>query len=108
MIMKGTIFWNLWFAIINFSFYFMLSFHPDYPNKIIMESLIYAFLSFMFMYLIRWSLTTILDDYSSGDIHDDSSEVENVIDDSVKDQPGTNESEQIAAIVKKMLAEEQR
>ena len=108
MIMKGTIFWNLWFAIINFSFYFMLSFHPDYPNKIIMESLIYAFLSFMFMYLIRWSLTSIIDNNSIGDSHYDSSVVENVVNDSVKNQPKTDESEQIAAIVKKMLAEEQR
>ncbi|WP_156509933.1 hypothetical protein [Rossellomorea aquimaris] len=106
--MKGTIFWNSWFAIISFTFYFMLSFHPDYPNKIIMESLIYAFLSFIFMYLIRWSLSSIMDNNSTEKHDHNPNSVENAVQESLTDKSRTDESEQIAAIVKKMMAEEQR
>ncbi|KUP08686.1 hypothetical protein Q73_05745 [Bacillus coahuilensis m2-6] len=58
--MKGTITWNLWSFLFGFSLSFFLSFLTGEPQTVLLFSIIWGLIFFIFMYVIRFSLELIL------------------------------------------------
>lgn len=59
--MFGSIFYNLWGALIAFSFYFFITLRSAYlPIRIVIGSFIAGILVFLFMFLVRYLISFIL------------------------------------------------
>lgn len=59
--MFGSIFYNLWGALIAFSFYFFITLRSAYsPIRIVIGSFIAAILVFLVMFLVRYLISFIL------------------------------------------------
>ncbi|WP_341301938.1 hypothetical protein MHB44_05855 [Lysinibacillus sp. FSL H8-0500] len=59
--MFGSIFYNLWGALIAFSVYFFSTFQkPDAPLRIIISSFVAAIIAFIVMYIVRFLIAYIL------------------------------------------------
>lgn len=59
--MFGSIFYNLWAALIAFSVYFFMTFQSSYtPVRILIGSFVSAILVFLAMFLVRFFVSFIL------------------------------------------------
>ncbi|RLQ95721.1 hypothetical protein [Falsibacillus albus] len=64
--MSGSFVWNLWFAIIGFTFYFILSFPSHLPRAVMIGSIISGFIFFITAFIIRWAIAFILKESKDG------------------------------------------
>ncbi len=80
--MFGSIFYNLWGALIAFSIYFFMTFQkPLTPLRIIIGSFVAALIVFFVMYLVRLLITYILFTPET-----DKVQTENELDENVSDE----------------------
>ncbi|WP_155590252.1 hypothetical protein [Lysinibacillus cavernae] len=117
--MFGSIFYNLWGALIAFTIYFFSTFQEPYtPLRVIMGSFIVAIIVFIVMYIVRFLIAYILftpevnEEAVEGDLEDnelDSTEGEK------QEVPAANStvefqdenSEEIAQVVRTMMNREE-
>ncbi|EON73319.1 multidrug resistance efflux pump [Lysinibacillus sphaericus] len=116
--MFGSIFYNLWGALIAFSIYFFMTFQkPLTPLRIIIGSFVAALIVFFVMYLVRLLITYIL--YTPGatqELTDDEFEKTELDEDDDENQQAQNtnstvefqdeNSEDIAQVVRTMMSRE--
>ncbi|MGE7089869.1 hypothetical protein ACQKII_00140 [Lysinibacillus sp. NPDC048646] len=116
--MFGSIFYNLWGALIAFSIYFFMTLQkPFTPLRIIIGSFVVALIVFFVMYLVRLLITYILFTPDANQMHTESELEENVSDEqNDENQIKLNKSstvefedestEDIAQVVRTMMSRE--
>ncbi|MET4559159.1 putative membrane protein [Lysinibacillus parviboronicapiens] len=116
--MFGSIFYNLWGALIAFSIYFFMTFQkPLTPLRIIIGSFVAALIVFFVMYLVRLLITYILFTPETDKVQTESELDENVSDEqNDENQKKHNTSstvefqdestEDIAQVVRTMMSRE--
>ncbi|TKI48375.1 hypothetical protein [Lysinibacillus tabacifolii] len=116
--MFGSIFYNLWGALIAFSLYFFMTLQQPYtPLRIIIGSFVAAIIVFFVMYIVRFLIAYVLFTPTADPSEDDSGLEENsasVVDEKGKETSTTNSTvefqdestEDIAQTVRTMMHRE--
>ena len=116
--MFGSIFYNLWGALIAFSLYFFMTLQQPYPPlRIIIGSFVTAIIVFFVMYIVRFLIAYVLFTPTADPSQDDSGLEENsasVVDETGKETATTNSTvefqdestEDIAQAVRTMMHRE--
>ncbi|KOY82701.1 hypothetical protein I6G82_13215 [Lysinibacillus macroides] len=116
--MFGSIFYNLWGALIAFSIYFFSTFQkPHTPLRIIISSFVAAIIAFIAMYIVRFLIAYIL--YTPEDneeaIEDEQDEGKERLEEQNQETPVAQStvefqdenSEEIAQVVRTMMNREE-
>ncbi|MEA0554471.1 hypothetical protein U1P98_08440 [Lysinibacillus irui] len=116
--MFGSIFYNLWGALIAFSLYFFSTFLKPYtPLRIIIGSFIVAIIVFLLMYIVRFLIAYIMFTPEVNEEVDESDLGENGLDSTKEaETPAANStvefqdenSEEIAQVVRTMMNREEQ
>ncbi|KOS62682.1 hypothetical protein FJQ98_06235 [Lysinibacillus agricola] len=116
--MFGSIFYNLWGALIAFSIYFFSTFQkPITPLRIIIGSFVAGILVFFVMYIVRFLIAYVLftpesnEDVVEGELEDNESDNRNEEDQETPTANSTVEfqdesSDEIAQVVRTMMDHE--
>ncbi|WP_445479666.1 hypothetical protein ACULLL_05110 [Lysinibacillus irui] len=117
--MFGSIFYNLWGALIAFSLYFFSTFLKPYtPLRIIIGSFIVAIIVFLLMYIIRFLIAYIMftpevnEEADKGDLEENGLDSEKETEEETPAANSTVEfqdenSEEIAQVVRTMMNREE-
>ncbi|QDQ01756.1 hypothetical protein FOH38_15410 [Lysinibacillus fusiformis] len=117
--MFGSIFYNLWGALIAFSIYFFMTFQkPFTPLRIIIGSFVVALIVFFVMYLVRLLITYILftpdvnQAHTEGELEENMSDEQNDENQIKLNKSSTVEfedesTEDIAQVVRTMMSREE-
>lgn len=118
--MFGSIFYNLWGALIVFSFYFFIKLRSAYlPIRIVIGSFVAAILVFLVMFLVRYLVSFILytpeiEDSLTDNEHNESVQDENNLEGNQEKELANStvefqdeNTEEIAQVVRTMMDREE-
>lgn len=92
--MFGSIFYNLWAALLAFSVYFFMTFQSSYsPVRILIGSFVSAILVFLVMFLVRYLVSYIL--YTP---EREENLIENELDEAVQDEDNLENNQEKKAV----------
>lgn len=118
--MFGSIFYNLWGALIAFSFYFFITLRSAHlPIRILIGSVVAAILVFFAMFLVRYLISYILytpesEESLTDDEHNESVQDENNLESNLEEKVTNStvefqdeNTEEIAQVVRTMMNREE-